>query len=69
MKTMKVDTLEVKIFPTREEMGKDAAKDIHDKIKVLSILTNMAISRNSESNIIFHLFNFTSSIPYYYSLF
>lgn len=32
MKTMKVDNLNVKIFPTRQEMGADAAKDIHDKI-------------------------------------
>ena len=31
MKTMKVDNLDVKIFPTRDEMGACAAKDIHDK--------------------------------------
>ncbi len=32
MKNMKVDTLDVKIFPTRKEMGEVAAKDIHDRI-------------------------------------
>ena len=37
MKTMKVDNLDVKIFPTRDEMGACAAKDIHDKIVELLI--------------------------------
>lgn len=43
---MKVDTLEVKIFPTREEMGQDAARDIHDKIVEL-------LSKKDEINMIF----------------
>lgn len=46
MKTMKKDTLDVKIFPTREEMGKVAAKDIHDKIMEL-------LSKKEEINMIF----------------
>ena len=46
MKTMKVDALDVKIFPTRKEMGMDAAKDIHDKIIEL-------LSQKDEINMIF----------------
>ena len=43
---MKVDTLDVKIFPTRVEMGQVAAKDIHDKIMEL-------LSKKEEINMIF----------------
>ena len=46
MKTMKVDNLDVKIFPTRSEMGLAAAKDIHDKIVEL-------LSEKEEINMIF----------------
>ncbi len=46
MKTMKVDNLDVKIFPTRTEMGEIAAKDIHDKIVEL-------LSEKDEINMIF----------------
>ena len=46
MKTMKVDNLDVKIFPTRDEMGACAAKDIHDKIVEL-------LAENDELNMLF----------------
>ena len=46
MKTMKVDNLDVKIFPTRDEMGACAAKDIHDKIVEL-------LAEKEEINMIF----------------
>ena len=46
MKTMKVDNLDVKIFPTRDEMGACAAKDIHDKIVEL-------LAEKDEINMIF----------------
>ena len=46
MKTMTVDNLNVKIFPTRAEMGAVAAKDIHDKIVEL-------LSEKAEINMIF----------------
>lgn len=46
MKTMKKDKLNVKIFESRAEMGKDAAKDIHDRI--LSLL-----EEKEEINMIF----------------
>ena len=37
MKTMTCDKLTVKIFPSREEMGREAAKDIKSRItKLLS---------------------------------
>lgn len=46
MKTMKKDNLDVKIFETRDEMGKVAAKDIHDKIVEL-------LAKKDEINMIF----------------
>lgn len=46
MRKMKVDTLEVKIFETRKQMGEDAARDIHDKIMEL-------LSEKEEINMIF----------------
>ncbi len=46
MKNLKVDTLDVKIFETRQEMGQDAARDIHDKIVEL-------LSKKDEINMIF----------------
>ena len=46
MKSNKTDLLTVKIMPDREEMGKVAAKDIHDKI--VSLLAD-----KSEINMIF----------------
>ena len=46
MKTYNVDKLKVKIFPTRREMGEDAAKDIKERIKAL-------LSEKSEINMIF----------------
>lgn len=46
MKTMKKDALDVKIFETRDEMGKVAAKDIHDKIVEL-------LAKKDEINMIF----------------
>lgn len=46
MKTIIKDNLKVKIFDTRSDMGKDAARDIHDRI--LSVL-----SEKDEINMIF----------------
>jgi len=46
MRRTKVDTLDVKIFETRQEMGQDAARDIHDKIVEL-------LSKKDEINMIF----------------
>ena len=46
MKNLKVDTLDVKIFETRQEMGQDAARDIHDRIVEL-------LSKKDEINMIF----------------
>ena len=46
MKAYNVDKLKVKIFPTRREMGDDAAKDIKERIKAL-------LSEKAEINMIF----------------
>lgn len=46
MKELKVDNLKVKIMPNRDEMGKVAAKDLHDKIVEL-------LSQKEEINMIF----------------
>ncbi len=46
MKELKVDNLNVKIMPNRDEMGKVAAKDLHDKIVEL-------LSKKDEINMIF----------------
>ena len=46
MKEFKKDNLQVKIMPTRDEMGKVAAVDIYNKIKEL-------LSKKAEINMIF----------------
>ncbi len=46
MKTLKKDKLNVKIMPTRDEMGKVAAQDIYNRIKLL-------LSEKPEINMIF----------------
>ena len=46
MKEMKIDNLNVKIMPNRDEMGKVAARDLHDKMVEL-------LSKKDEINMIF----------------
>lgn len=46
MKEFKVDKLNVKVMPNRDEMGKVAAKDLHDKIVEL-------LAKKEEINMIF----------------